>query len=202
MDAPLRGVKTRPWRPRALEPLRGGDSGGELCRLEGGDERPRDGLVDLDAADVETIDAAALDQDLAGAMIPRRGAASAVPAGGQALQQSAPFPHGAAHFVRSGTGILGDAILVGLISPPIDEARMMVRNEHLPFGARQFSDALSADARCIQHRLPSGFAISVGAGIDGICENMVDGGVAGLDPADLGALMHLQRECKPFGAKP
>ena len=147
-----------------LEPLRGGDSGGELCRLEGGDEGPRDGLVDLDAADVEAIDAAALDQDLAGAMIPRRGAASAivrvqaasaVPAGGKALQQSAPFPHGAARFVRSGAGILGDAILIGLIGPPIDEARMMVRNKHLPLGARQFSNTLFADARCIQHRLPT-----------------------------------------------
>ena len=61
-----------------LEPLRGGDRGGELCRFEGGDEGPRDGLVDLDGADVEAIDAAALDQDLAGAMIPRRGAASAI----------------------------------------------------------------------------------------------------------------------------
>src|SRR5271163_5352018 len=100
-----------------LEPLRGGDSGGELCRLEGGDEGLRDGLVDLDAADVEAIDAAAFDQDFAGAMIPRRGAASAivrvqaasaVPAGGKALQQSAPFPHGAARLVRSGAGILGD----------------------------------------------------------------------------------------------
>src|SRR5208283_2348670 len=78
-----------------LEPLRGGDSGGELCRLEGGDEGPGDGLVDLDGADVEAIDAAALDQDLAGAMIPRREAASAivrvqaasaVAAGGKALQ--------------------------------------------------------------------------------------------------------------------
>jgi hypothetical protein len=80
-------------------------------------------------------------------------AASAVPAGGKALQQSAPFPHGAARFVRSGAGILGNAILVGLIGPPIDEAWMMVRNKHLPLGARQFADALSADARCIQHRL-------------------------------------------------
>ena len=54
-----------------FEPLGSGERGSELCRLEGGDEGPRDGLVDLNAANVEAIDAAALDQDLAGAMIPR-----------------------------------------------------------------------------------------------------------------------------------
>ena len=68
---PLDAETPLPERGLAIgfEPLRSGDSGGELCRLEGGDEGPCDGLVDLDAADVEAIDAAALDQDLAGAMI-------------------------------------------------------------------------------------------------------------------------------------
>src|SRR5258708_11936756 len=106
--------------------------------------------------------AAALDQDLARAMIPRCGtapaivrvqAASAVPAAGKALQQGAAFPHGAAHFVRSGAGVLCDAILVGLISLPIDEPPMMVRDEYLPLGARPLSHALCACTRCIQHRL-------------------------------------------------
>ena len=96
-----------------FEPLGSGERGSELCRLEGGDEGPRDGLVDLDAANVEAIDAAALDQDLAGAMIPWCGTApaivrvqatTAVPAAGKALQQGAAFPHGAAHFVRSWAG--------------------------------------------------------------------------------------------------
>lgn len=121
-------------------------------------------------------------------------AASAAPADGQALQQRAPFPHRAARLVGSGAGVLGDAILVGLIGPPIDEARVMVRNEHLPLGARQFSHALSGCAGFIENRVPTRFAISVCAGIDGICENVVDGGVAGLDPADLRALAHLQRQ--------
>src|ERR1700687_3660953 len=61
-----------------FEPLGSGERGSELCRLEGGDEGPRDGLVDLNAANVEAIDAAALDQDLAGAMIPRCGTAPAI----------------------------------------------------------------------------------------------------------------------------
>src|SRR6202035_285545 len=94
VDAPVRGVQARPWRLRVRSsspptrapgrerptgcldrPLGSGERGSELCRLEGGDEGPRDGLVDLNAANVEAIDAAALDQDLARAMIPRGGTA-------------------------------------------------------------------------------------------------------------------------------
>src|SRR6266700_3630977 len=181
VGAAVRGVQARSWRlpvrsssPPTRVPGRerltgcldrrhdSGERGSELCRLEGGDEGPRDGLVDLDAADVEAIDATALDQDLAGAMIPRCGtapaivhvqAASAVPATGEALQQGAALPHGAAHFVRPGAGVPGDAILVGLIGLPIDEPRMMVRDEYLPFRARQLSHTLSAYTCRIQHRL-------------------------------------------------
>jgi len=145
-----------------FEPLGSRDGSGDLCRFEGGDEGSRDGLVDLNAADVEAIFAAAFDQCLAGAMVSRRGApsaimcmqaASAVSACSQALQQRAPLPHGAACFVRSGAGVVGNAILVGLIGPPINEARMMVRNEHLPLGAGQLSHPLGAGARCVQRRL-------------------------------------------------
>jgi hypothetical protein len=55
----------------AFEPLGGGESGGKPGRLQGADEGPGDGLVDLDAADIEAIDAAALDKNLARAMITR-----------------------------------------------------------------------------------------------------------------------------------
>src|SRR5260370_20965511 len=89
-------------------------------------------------------------------------AASAVPAAGKALQQGAAFPHGAAHFVRSGAGVVGDAILVGLIGLPTDEPRMMVRDEYLPLGARQFSHPPCALTPRIPHRLLPRFAIVVG----------------------------------------
>src|SRR5260370_17381343 len=91
----VRGLAT------CFEPRGSGECGSELCRLEGGDEGPRDGLVDLEAANVEAMDAAALDQDLAGAMIPRCGtapalgraqAAPAVPPPAEALPQPPPFP--------------------------------------------------------------------------------------------------------------
>src|SRR6266508_4433152 len=61
-----------------LEPLGSGHSGSEPCWLEGGEERPGDGVVDLHAADIEAIDAPALDENLARAMIPRRGSAAAI----------------------------------------------------------------------------------------------------------------------------
>jgi len=79
---------------------------------------------------------------------------------------------------------------------------MMLRDEHLPLRARQMPNALPARARRIQRRLRARFAIDVCAGIDRVGQHMVDGGVARLDPADLGALVHLQWECEPFRAEP
>jgi hypothetical protein len=55
----------------AFEPLGRTESGGKPGRLQGGNERLRDGVVDLDAADIEAIDAAARDQNLARTMVPR-----------------------------------------------------------------------------------------------------------------------------------
>src|SRR5271157_1904883 len=57
--------------PVGFEPLGGGDAGCELCRLEGGDEGPHHGLVDLESTDIEAVDTAAVDKDLAGTMIAR-----------------------------------------------------------------------------------------------------------------------------------
>ena len=76
-------------------------------------------------------------------------------------------------------------------------AQLVVRN----LAARQTSQALSAHASGIQDRFLAGFAIGVSAGIDGVGEHMVDGGVARLDPADAAALVQLQREFEPFRAE-
>ena len=79
-----------------------------------------DGLVDLDAADVEAVDAAALDEHLAGAMIAwgavtpaivRSQAASTMTAAGEALQQGIAFPHGAARLVWLWPRVRGKAML-------------------------------------------------------------------------------------------
>jgi hypothetical protein len=102
----------------------------------------------------------------------------------------------------SGPGVAGDPFLVRFIALPVEEARMMVRDEHLPLGTGQASQALLAPAGGVQDRFPAGLAIGVGAGVDGVGEDVVDSGVARLDPSDLVALMHPQREFEPFRAEP
>ena len=78
----------------------------------------------------------------------------------------------------------------------------MLRDQHLPFGAREVSHALLAPAGGLEDDLVAGSAIDVSAGIDGVGEHLVDGGVARLDPSDLAALMHLQREFETLRAEP
>jgi len=78
----------------------------------------------------------------------------------------------------------------------------MLRDQHLPFGAREVSHALLASASGIEDDLVAGSAIDVSAGVDGVGEHLVDGGVARLDPSDLAALMHLEREFEPLRAEP
>ena len=53
-----------------FQPLSGGKGGGKPSRLQGSDEGASDGLVDLDTADIEAIDAAVLDENLARAVVP------------------------------------------------------------------------------------------------------------------------------------
>ena len=52
-----------------FQPLSGGEGGGKPSRLQGSDEGPSDGLVDLATADIEAIDAAVLDENLARAVV-------------------------------------------------------------------------------------------------------------------------------------
>src|SRR6201988_3685264 len=182
-----------------LQPLSGGKGGGKPSRLQGSDEGPSDGLVDLDTADIEAIDAAVLDKNLARAVVTWRGlattivgvqTATAMTTAGQPLQERAALPHGAARLVRSGLCIAGDAFLVCLIGLPVNEPRMMLRDQPLPFGAREVSHALLAPAGGIEDDLVAGSAIDVSAGVDGVSEHLVNSGIARLDPSDLAALMH------------
>src|SRR5437762_7117006 len=186
-----------------FQPLSGGQGGGKPGRLQGSDEGPSDGLVDLDTADVEAIDAAVLDENLARAVVTWRSVATtivgvqtatAMATAGQPLQKCAALPHGAARLVRSGLCIAGDAFLVCLIGLPVSEARMMLRDQHLPFSAREVSHALLAPAGGIEDDLVCRLLLEKKNGVDGVGEHLVDGGVVRLEPSDLASLLHLQRE--------
>ena len=194
-----------------LELLGGGQRCRDPHRLERGDEGARHSRVDLHRADIEAVAAAPLDEMLARAVIAgRRGAAgivraqtpAAMPAAGKALQERAALSHGAAHLVRPGPRVLGDAPLVGLIGLPVDVASMMLLDQHLPFLARQLPDALLAHASCVERHFRARLAIDIGPGIDRVRQNLVDSVIARLHPADLGMGVHLQRQLEALIAKP
>ena len=121
---------------------------------------------------------------------------------GQPLQKGAALSHGAGTPVRPWPRVLGEASLIGFIGRPVDVPGVMLGDEDPPFRAGQVSNPFRARAGGVENRLPSGFAIDIGPGIDGIAQDVVDGRVARLDPADLGAGVHLQGELEPFGAEP
>src|SRR5262245_32063253 len=78
----------------------------------------------------------------------------------------------------------------------------MLLEQHLPFLARQLPDALLAYASCVERHLRARLAIDIGPGIDGVCQNLVDGVIARLHPADFGMGVHLQRQLEAPIAKP
>jgi hypothetical protein len=86
-----------------FEPLCGVQGSLEPCRLQGLEERRGNGGVDLDPADIKTIDTAAVDHVLTGAVVAGGGRAPAIvgmqpptamAAAGEPLKQSIAFPHG------------------------------------------------------------------------------------------------------------
>ena len=204
-----------PLRERGLiivvELLRGDERGVDGGRSEGREERRGDGLVDLDPADGEAVDAAARDEILARAVIARRGRApavmrvqpaTAVPAGGEALQQRGAFSHGATRQVWMRVDVAIDARLIGFVRLPVNEAFVVTREEDAPVGARQPANSLLDGAVRRDVPLAARSTIDVGASIYRIGEQMVNRGVRRHDPADAIDAVGLQRERQLFGAKP
>jgi len=136
-----------------FKPFRGGDTGSQLRWLEDRKKSLCNGVIDLNATNIEAIDPAALDNDLAGAVVARRRQPTvvmcpkptpAMTATGETLQQGTAFSHSAILLVGSWSGVLRDARLIGLVGLPVDEPRMMVRDEHLPVGTGKMPDACAA----------------------------------------------------------
>src|SRR5487761_2381831 len=143
-----------------LELLRGLQRRLKGGRFEGFNKGLCDGLVDLHAADVQTVDTAAIDDVLAGAVITRTcvssrilGAqlAATVTAARNALQQGGAFSHGPSRLVWSGTHVLANARLVGLIGGPVNIAFVMRVNQNCPLRLRQLAAALLDFTLIVEH---------------------------------------------------
>src|SRR6516164_2035066 len=105
---------------------------------------------------------APLDKTLAGAVISgcriapaimRAQTAAAVPATGEALQERTTFPHCATRLMRPRSRVTGDALLVRFIGRPVDEAFMMLFDQHLPMITRQQFDSLAPNPPGVERHL-------------------------------------------------
>src|SRR5438132_1365450 len=96
--------------------------------------------------------------------------------------------------MRSRMSVGGDPCTIALVGAPVDEALVMVREQHGPLRSWQLANALLAGAGGIENDLVAALAIRVGACVDGIRQHMIDGDVAGVDPAHAAAVAGLHRE--------
>ena len=96
----------------------------------------------------------------------------------------------------------GDPRAIGLICSHVDEAFMMVRDEHRPLRSWQLAHAFLARTCGIEGDLGAALAIGVGARIDGIGEHMIDGDVAGVDPTDGTAVAGLEWKGQTLATEP
>src|ERR1700751_5808631 len=104
--------------------------------------------------------------------------------------------------MRAWMSVGGDSRAISLIGVPIDKALMVVRDEHLPLRARQqLARALLAYAGSVEGDLMPALAICVGACVDRIGEDMIDGDVAWVDPADFSAVVHPQGQTQTLATE-
>ena len=125
--------------------------------------------------------------------------------GGNALQQGRTLSHRASRLMRLRPRVGVEPRLVGLKGGPIDEAGMMVGDEHRPLLDGKMTYPFPDGAVFIDVVFVAGFPVGVSASIHRIGQNVVDRGVGRSYPADrakpaCGCL--LQRKGQPFGAEP
>src|SRR5680860_1047833 len=203
-----------------LELLGGGQAGLQRGGGQRDEERLGDGGVDRGAAHAQMADTPALDEragagavvagcGLVGALVVDGELAGAGPAGGQALQQRAAFPHGpGAGLVRLGTDVGTDAGLVGLVGVPVEEPVVVVGDEDLPLILGDLATPGTQRPVVVDVALHAGASVDVGAGIGGMGQGGVDRVVGRLHPGDVRwpAAAHvtggLQRPAQPLVAQP
>ena len=141
-------------------------------------------LIDLDAADIQTVHAASLDDILTGAMI----AGCRVSAAPGLME------------LRMNIGV--DAGLVGLERCPIDKVGIMFGKEHGPLGHGQMTSSSSKGSLFIDITLMTRLSVGVSASTYQIGEHVMDGSVGRGDPTDLAFHVGWKREGKALGAEP
>src|ERR1700730_10051827 len=104
--------------------------------------------------------------------------------------------------MRLGMGVGGNARPIGLIGRPVDEAGVMLWDEHRPFGARQLADLPFAPPGRIERDLTPGFSVNIGARVNRVCQHMINSGIARVDPPDRCTIMGLHRKGQALAAQP
>ncbi len=142
------------------------------------------GLIDLNAADIETVHAASANDILARAMVSGRRVsarvvsvepAATLPTSSQALQQCGPFSHRTSGLVGLGMHVGIDACLVGLEGGPVDVAGMMFGKKHRPLGHGQKTSSLAQPSLVIDVAFSMRLPVRVRASIHRIGEYVMDG---------------------------
>src|ERR1035437_1728265 len=97
--------------------------------------------------------------------------------GGNALQQGRTLSHRASRLMRLRPGVGIEPRLVGLKGGPIDEAGMMVGDEHRPLLDGKMTYPFPDGAVFIDVAFVASFTVGVSASIHRIGQNVVDRGV-------------------------
>jgi hypothetical protein len=199
----------------AFEAFGGGYRGGKPSRLQRCQKGLRHYLIKPQAPYRQAMPLIALHNHFADAVILGNAAAPAVAhaqpspamaAQSNALKKRAPFP-GSPGLVRPlvtrlGRHVLLHALPVGLPSPPVDIALVVIPDDHRPMLPPQMPHAFAPGAGLIEDPLLMGSAIDIGPCIDWRFENAIDGAVLRIGPLDFAVFPLAAREFEALIAKP
>jgi hypothetical protein len=117
------------------------------------------------------------------------------------LEQRAALADGAAGLVSARARVLGDPLAVGFERGLVDEAGVVLPDQHTPFCLGEPTQPLARVPVLVDVSLPAGFPERIGAGIYRAFEHAVDLVVGRGDPPQL-TLPAAQRELHPLAAHP
>jgi hypothetical protein len=170
-------------------------------------------VVDLRATDPQAPQPAALSELAAGAVIRRASVSapalvvhhqlpSATATYREALQQRGALAHRTARLVRPRARVTADPFAVGLERGLIDEAGVVIPDQHLPFCLRQATHPLTRVPALVDVALPAGLAERVCAGIHRALEHAMHLVIGRDSPLDLAVSEAAHRELHCLAAHP